>query len=145
MQVFKNKPILQILDKYKDLWAIGHVSAVSHWDLETYMPQKGAGARGQALGRLATIRQRLFLDPAFTKLLVSAGKQKLNDQEKAVVRTLVRALKFYEKLPSKFIKVFEILYIIDTFVWSLVKENNNFINFEKYLAQKYDMINQAYQ
>ncbi|HKB88511.1 MAG TPA: carboxypeptidase M32 [Patescibacteria group bacterium] len=143
MQAFKNKTILQILDKYKDLWAIGHVSAVSHWDLETYMPQKGAGARGQALGRLATIRQRLFLDPAFTKLLVSAGKQKLNDQEKAVVRTLVRALKFYEKLPSKFIEDFEILTNKATVVWREAKEKNNFKIFEKDLAKIFDMNKQA--
>src|SRR3989304_8241036 len=136
---FRNKTILQILDRYKDLWAISHVSAVSHWDLETYMPQKGAGARGQALGRLATIRQRLFLDPAFAKLLASAGKQKLNDREKGVVRVLVRGLKFYEKLPPKFIEDFEILTNKATVVWREAKEKNNFKLFEPDLAKLFEM------
>ena len=65
MLSFKNSTILKILDYYKNIWALSYVSAVSHWDLETYMPKKGVVARGEALGRLSTIRQKMFLDKEF--------------------------------------------------------------------------------
>src|SRR5687768_8093519 len=108
MGVFKDKTILKILDHYKNLWALSHASAVAHWDLETYMPQKGATARGQALGRIATIRQKLFLNKDFVGLLHKAyGLKHLTDQEKGVVRILNRSLKVYKKLPPEFIENFE--------------------------------------
>lgn len=138
--VFRNKTILKILDYYKNLWALGYVSGIAHWDLETYMPPAGAGSRGEALGRLATIRQKMFLDPDFVSLIHKAQKEKnLSDQEKAVVRILVRSLKAYEKLPSDFIQEFEILTNKATVVWRQAKEKNNFKLFEPYLTKIFAM------
>ncbi len=139
MAVFKNKTILSILDYYKDLWALSYVSGVTHWDLETYMPQKGVSARGEAMGRLSTIRQKLFLNKDFVSLIHKAEKEKnLNDNEKAVVRLLVRSLEFYEKLPSKFIEEFEILTNKSNVVWREAKIKNNFKLFEPYLVKIFD-------
>ncbi|HKC04688.1 MAG TPA: carboxypeptidase M32, partial [Patescibacteria group bacterium] len=143
MSVFKNKTILQILDKYKDLWALGYTSSIAHWDMETYMPTKGITARGEALGRISTIRQRLMLDPAFVKLLSSAGKQKLNDQEKAVVRVMNRSLKFYKKLPPQFMEEFSRITSEATMVWRTAKEKNDFKLFEKHLAKIFDLNKRA--
>ncbi|KKR85806.1 MAG: Carboxypeptidase Pfu, Metallo peptidase, MEROPS family M32, partial [Candidatus Woesebacteria bacterium GW2011_GWB1_41_10] len=94
--MFKNKIILKILDYYKDIWALGYTSAIAHWDLETYMPPKGIEHRAEGLGRMATIRQKLFLDKEFVGLIHKAYNIKLlTDQEKGVVRVLRRSLKFY--------------------------------------------------
>lgn len=140
MSVFKDPTILKILEYYKNLWALSYTSAVNHWDLETYMPEKGANARGEALGRLSVIRQKMFLDPAFTKLLVSAGKERgMSDQERGVVRMLTRSLKFYEKIPSSFIENFEKLTNTATVVWREAKQKNDFKLFEPYLKKIFDM------
>jgi len=139
VQYFKNPTILKILDLYKDIWALSYTSAVNHWDLETYMPSKGVGARGEALGRLATIRQRMFLDPAFVKLINLADKQKLNDPEKAAIRVLNREFKFYTKIPAKFIEEFENLTNTATVVWRTAKEKEDFKIFEKPLSKIFDM------
>lgn len=140
MAVFKNPTILSILDYYKDLWALGHASRVAHWDLETYMPRLGASSRGQALGRLSVIRQKMFLDKSFTSLLTTANRlQNLNDQEKAVVRVLLRSLKFYEKLPPKFIEEFEKLTNTATVVWREAKSANSYKLFEPSLKKIFDM------
>lgn len=139
LKAFTNPTILKILDKYKDLWALSHVSAVNHWDLETYMPKKGIGGRGEALGRIAVIRQRMFLDPSFAKLIASADKQNLNDVERGVVRVLNRELKFYKKVPAKFIEEFENLTNNATVVWREAKEKEDFKIFEKSLSKIFDM------
>lgn len=141
---FKNKTILKVLDYYKSLWALSYVSGVAHWDLETYMPIKGASARGEALGRLSVIRQRMFLDKNFVSLIHKSEKEKsLTDQEKGVVRILLRALKFYEKLPSTFIEQFEKLTNEGTVVWRSAKEKNDFKLFEPYLSKIFDMNRKA--
>lgn len=140
MKAFKNKTILQILDKYKDLWALSYAEAVAGWDLETYMPQKGAGARGEALGRLSTIRQRLFLDKAFVSLIHKSKEEKnLTDAERGVVRVLSRSLKFYTRLPSEFIEKYEKLTIQATVVWREAKNKNDYKLFEPYLSKIFEM------
>jgi len=143
-KVFKNKTILSILDKYKDLWALSYASGVIGWDLETYMPPLGASARGQALGRLSTLQQKLFLDKDFVSLIHQAEKEdKLSDQEKGVVRVLLRNLKMYEKLPPKFLEEFARLTSEGTIVWREAKEKENFKIFEKSLSRIFDMNREA--
>lgn len=139
MKYFENSTILKILDYYKNIWAINHVSAVSHWDLETYMPSSGASARGEALGRLATIKQKMFLDPSFTKLITLAGKEKLNDYESGVIRDLENSLKIYKKVPPAFLEEFEKLTNTGTVIWREAKLKKDFSVFEKTLEKIFDM------
>lgn len=140
MAEFKNKTILKILDYYKNLWALSYAAGVAHWDLETYMPPKGVGARGEALGRLSVIRQKMFLDKGFVELVQkSRSKKNLTDQEKGVVRILLRSLEFYRKLPPSFIEEFEKLTNTATVVWRNAKEKSEFRLFEPYLLKIFDM------
>lgn len=140
MSPFKNKTILKILDYYKNIWALGYAQAIAHWDLETYMPQAGSAARGEALGRISVLRQKMFLDRSFVELIHKAENQKgLTDQERGVVRVLLRGLKYYEKLPSNFIEKFEKLTNEGTVVWRSAKEKNDFKLFEPYLQKIFDM------
>lgn len=142
--VFKNKTILKILESYKTLWALSYTSAVSHWDLETYMPQMGAGARGEALAKLSSLRQRLFLDKDFTSLIHKALKEKdLTDEEKAVVRVMTRSLKSYEKLPSSFLEEFELITNKATVIWREAKNKNEYSLFEPYLKKVFDLNKKA--
>lgn len=137
---FKNKTILQILDYYKNLWALSYAGAVVNWDLETYMPPMSASSRGEAMGRLSVIRQKMFLDPAFAKMIATAGEAKdLNDYEKGVVRVLLHSLKFYEKLPPKFLEDFERLTNTATMDWREAKAKDDFKIFEKSLTKIFSM------
>lgn len=140
MTPFKNPTILKILDYYKNLWALSYVSGIAHWDLETYMPVKAIGSRSMALGRIATIKQKMFLDKSFTSLLSTANSlQNLTDREKAVVRVLNRELKFYSKIPKSFLEEFEKLTNKATVVWREAKSKDNFKLFEKDLTRIFDM------
>ena len=137
---FKNKTILKILDYYKNVWALGRLAGVAHWDLETYMPVKGAGARGEMLARVASVRQKIFLDKNFVDLIHQSEKEKnLTDQEKGVIRVLLRDLKFYEKLPAEFLEEFEKLTNTGTVVWREAKDKNKYELFEPYLTKIFEM------
>ena len=137
--VLRNRTVLRIIDYWRDLLAIGNLSAVAHCDLETYMPERGAAVRGEAMARAAGIRQKLFLNKDFISLIHKAQKEKnLNDYEKGVIRLLSRDLKFYEKLPPEFLKDFERLTNESTVIWRTAKEKDNFKLFAPYLTKIFD-------
>lgn len=144
MSVFKNKIILQILDYYKNVWALGYVSAVSHWDLETYMPQRGAAMRGEALAKISSLRQKMFLDKDFVDLIHKAKEEKdLTNEERGVVRVLLHQLEFYTRIPSEFVENFEKLTNTATVIWREAKEKSDFKIFEPSLSKIFDMNKKA--
>ncbi len=144
VKTFRNRTIVKIIDYWRDLWAIGYLGGVAHWDLETYMPVKGAKVRGEAMARALGIRQKMFLNKDFIALIHKAEHEKnLNDYEKGIVRVLLRDLKFYEKLPAEFLKDFERLTNEATIVWRSAKDGNNFKLFQPYLVKIFDMNRKA--
>ena len=42
----KNPVIAEIVEAYKPLWAMDHISALLEWDMETYMPLGASVGRG---------------------------------------------------------------------------------------------------
>ncbi len=144
MAAFQNKKILKILDSWRDIWAIGNLSAVAHWDLETYMPEKGAKTRGEALARALSIRQKMFLNPDFVASIHQAEQEKdLTDPERGMIRLLLRELKFFEKVPHEFLSELEKTTNEATVVWRKAKDTNNFKLFEPYLSKIFDMNKQV--
>ena len=139
MVVSNNPTILKVLDRYKDLWSLSYLSGICQWDLETYMPQKAANFRGEAMARVSTIRQKIFLEKDFVDLILKLEKEKnLNDFEKGVLRVLKRTLDFYQKVPSSFLEDFEKLTTKATVVWREAKEKDNFDLFKSDLSKIFD-------
>ncbi len=108
------------------------------------MPPAGAGLRGEALAKLSTLRQKLFLDKNFIELIHLSQKQKnLTDAEQGIVRILTRSLKFYQKLPPEFLEEFEKLTNKATVVWREAKAKNKYNLFEPYLKKVFEMNRKA--
>lgn len=133
--LIKNKIILQILEKYKDIWALSHLSSLAHWDLETYMPNDGINSRSIALSKIASMIQKYYLDPEFISLIEKASEEELNDYEKGIIRVLKRNLKYYQKLPKEFVEEFVKLTSIATKKWKIAREKNDFNIFLPYLEK----------
>ncbi len=130
----KNLVIKEILERYKTIWALGHLSALANWDLQTYMPKEGIEARSEALGKLAVLSQKIFLEEGFVALIKKAQSETgLNDYEKGIVRLLSRQLKIYSKLPPDFIEEFTKATSEGHTIWRKAKENNDFSIFAPYL------------
>jgi carboxypeptidase Taq len=138
--MFKNKIIREINDYYKNLWALSYASAVVGWDLETYMPPLSAPSRGEAMGRISVIKQKMFLDSSFVKLIHSAENiEHLTDEERGIVRVLQHAIKFYTRIPSDFLEKFEKVTSKATMDWREAKSKDNFKIFEGSLTKIFDM------
>ncbi|MDO8508716.1 MAG: carboxypeptidase M32 [Nanoarchaeota archaeon] len=134
--LIKHPSIRKILEHYRVIWSLNHLSGLGNWDLETYMPEEGSEARGEALSKIASLSQKLFLEKEFVELIKESSKlNDLNDYEKAIIRMLLRDLEFYEKLPSAFIEDFVKTTSEATTVWRKAKNSSNFSLFEPYLKK----------
>ena len=140
-KLIKNPIILKILDKYKVIWSLNHLASLANWDLSVYMPEEGATARGEALGKVSTLSQTLFLENEFVELISKAENEKdLNDYEKAIIRMLKRSLKYYQKLPPEFIEEFSRVTTEGHIAWKNAKEKNNFSIFKLLLEKIVELV-----
>lgn len=138
-KLIKNKVIIKIIDKYKKIWSLYHLSSLANWDMDTYMPEEGLEARGEALSKVSSLIQELFLEKEFVLLIKDAEKEKLNGYENAIVRVLNRGLKIYQKLPSEFIEEFAKLTTDGRAAWKKARDEDNFSIFEPYLEKIVEM------
>ncbi len=137
---FVNEKIKKILDHYKTIWALYHVTSLAHWDLNTYMPDDGVAGRGEALAKISTLSQKIFLDKDFVELIGETEKEEnLNDAEKGVLRTLKRDLKNYQKLPPQFLEEFTRVTSEAHVIWRDSKRDNNFGKFAPSLEKIVDL------
>jgi len=134
--MIENKNIKKVLAIYKDIWSLNHLYALADWDINTYMPEKSITPRSEALGRLGTIIQKMYLGKEITKLIINAEKSKtLSVQEKAIIRIIKKSIREYEKLPPSFVEEFENLRNKSQLSWRDARKNENFKLFEDDLVK----------
>lgn len=133
--LFQNKIIIELLEKYQSIWALDHLNKLATWDGEVYMPTKGARYRGKALAKSQTLIQQLFLSREFINLIDLASNEDLNEYEKSVIRVLNRELEIFQKLPSKFIEKFEETVSESQIVWRNARKLDDFNLFKPNLEK----------
>ncbi len=132
---FSNPTILKILEKYKEVWALSHLSKLASWDGEVYMPVNGAEHRGLALAKIQTLIKKFMTDKDFIELIKKAESEELNSYESAILRVLKRDVGFYQKLPEKFLEDFEQLISKSQVVWRDSRRDNDYKSFASYLEK----------
>ena len=93
----------------KRLGEVADLHAALHlleWDQETYMPPKGATARGFQLATLSALAHRLFTDPAMGALLNTLEKAPLSGDAASLVRETQYDYAKATKLPESFVERF---------------------------------------
>ncbi len=143
MEKFQNKIIKEILEYYENLWSISHVSSLARWDIRTNMPKAGSKARGKALAKMGSLRQKLFLKPEFIDLIKKAEDEKeLNDYEQGVVRVLGKSLEKYEKLPKEFLEKKAEITTEAHGIWEKAREDQDFKKFAPILKEIVELARQ---
>ncbi|QGA68067.1 carboxypeptidase M32 [Sulfolobus sp. E11-6] len=116
---------------YEDIWAIEHAISLLDWDIQTYMPQSGIEARGEALARLSNLRRKLLLS-------IRSNVEKLepkNDVERGLKRILDREYKYYDAVPEELEMKLRRITSEATVVWRNAKAKGDFNTFRPYLEQ----------
>ena len=132
--LFRNKSIKELLDRYKRVWSISHGLRLMGWDLEVYMPEKGAKERSEASSQLELMLQREILSlKALTKEAALANN--LNVYEKGVVRCNQRDLDYFTKIPPKLIEKMAKATSNGFIAWRTAREKSEFKIFKPLLEE----------
>jgi Zn-dependent carboxypeptidase len=129
-----NKLVEEILKKYKRIWALKYASGLLGWDIETYMPPKGANARGEVFAHLDLIQKQEILSLA--SFVEEAEKiENLDDLEKGIIRVLNREIRFYKKVPEEIIVKLNKVTSEGTIYWRIDRKKDEFNSFKPYLQR----------
>ena len=133
-----NPVITEILERYKPVWALDHISALLEWDMETYMPIGASKPRGFAQAQAALIKQQRVTDMAE---LISKGEklQGLNDYEKGLLRVMRRGLDYFLKVPPQLLEDLQRTSTEATVVWREARRKSDFSLFKGYLEKIVDL------
>lgn len=138
--LFSRKEILDLLEEYKDVWALQHTLSLMGWDLETYMPEEGAAARGLAFERINLMLQRMLTRKEFLEKLEAAGRaEDLNDYERGVLRVLERSVRYYTRVPPRVVAELSRISSEAPVVWRGAKARSDFDAFKPYLEKIFSL------
>jgi len=121
---------------------IQSAAAVLHWDEATYMPPKGAAARGRQLATLRQIAHEKFTDGTIARLLDElesyAADLPYDSDAASVLRVTRRSCDRASKIPSDFTARFSQLRSETYQVWAKARSEANFALVQPYLERMVD-------
>jgi len=133
--LFENKLVLEVLEKYRVLWSIGHALSLMGWDSETYMPREGVGERSIASAELSLLYRRLLLSDIAPLVERLVGAEGLNEFEAGVIRVLWRDIERIRRIPEKIQYELARLRSEAPVVWREAREKDDFNMFKPYLSR----------
>ena len=120
---------------------IGAASGLLQWDQETYMPPKGAEARGQQIATLSALAHRLFTDKGLGEELRALGaREDLEPDEAKLVEVVQHDYDRETKLPEEFVEAFALEQSRAFTTWVKAREQSDFGMFEPRLEAIVELV-----
>lgn len=122
---------------------IGNAAAVLHWDQATYMPEKGAAARGRQLATLGKLAQTMAISPEIGTLLdeltLLEEERGFEDDDASLVRVARRNFEDSQKIPPELTGRFMSHSAESYQVWAKARPENDFKMIEPYLEKTVEL------
>lgn len=130
------------LDRLKDVLAdvnaLRSATSMMEWDQQTFMPQGGAEARAEHLGRLSKLAHETFIADE-TRRLAEDAKSEAEGDDAAMVSVVQRDLDLATKLPTELVAEKTRLGAIAHEAWVAARASNDFKSFATYLEQMFEI------
>lgn len=134
-----NTPYTELLTRAKEVWLLGTVSSILHWDQETQMPPNGAGHRANQQALVARLAHERATDPRIGDLLASCESSRdMADPEgdqATNVREIRRAYSRAIKLPSALVEEMARVSVLAHQAWAEARKSSDFAHFSPWLAK----------
>lgn len=120
---------------------LGSVSALAHWDQETYMPPRAAAGRATQASAMATLLHERMTSPRLGELLDACERAALADHspEAANVRDARRDYIKATKLPPELVAELAETASRSQEVWKKAREASDFAQFQPWLERMIDL------
>jgi carboxypeptidase Taq len=126
-----------LMQKIKD---IEYAVALLHWDMETYMPAKGANFRSQQMATLQALAHELFIEDSTGVLLqeLLAEKESLDAEQLANIQLSLEDYEKATKLPIEFVKESSVIRTEAFQAWLKAREAKDYEIFRPALSRMID-------
>jgi uncharacterized protein YcgL (UPF0745 family) len=132
----KNKTIQKLLNIYKEIALLGKIDAILDWDLNVNLPEKASVDRADQSSYITEKIVEKWLDPEFKALLEKAKEENdLSETDKAIMRNLTHAGKFYFQVPKEIIVEQSKTTSKAFMAWAKAKKENKFSEFAPHLEK----------
>lgn len=129
----------EIMAKYRDVTLVGTVFQLINWDMNCYIPPKGYALRGEQLGFLSQMRQRLLSSPELGKLLKKAESEsefkKYDEIQRRNIHLLRREYDIMVKVPEELTVAIARQRAKTDQTWKKAKANNDWKSFQPDLEE----------
>ncbi|HRN96673.1 MAG TPA: hypothetical protein PLD54_04460 [Candidatus Levybacteria bacterium] len=128
------KSFKKLLAYYRDISTLNHIQAVLEWDLNVGLPTSAGQGRAEQTAYITQLSTEKWQDPRFLELFHKAkSENNLTPEEKAVIRNLQHALKYYTNIPKELIIEFSKETSLAFMAWNSAKQKNDFSAFLPHL------------
>jgi carboxypeptidase Taq len=125
----------EVSQRMRELADLGRVQALLGWDQETYLPPKGAEARGRRMATIRGIAHERLVDPRLGDALAAAAETDLGEAEAAMVRNLARERDRAVRLPTDFVRRLAIAQSRGVTAWKRARSERRFDLFRDELSE----------
>lgn len=133
---YANKSVEKLVNHYREISLLGRVNALLSWDLNVNMPPGAAQTRATQSAYLTKLISDKWLDKDFRNNLEKSSTLKnLLPHEKAIIRNLNHAAKFYHKVPQEIIIEMSETTSLAFIAWRQAREKSKFSLFEENLKK----------
>jgi carboxypeptidase Taq len=121
---------------------LGRIASILHWDQATYMPPRGADARGRHLATLSRLAHEQFVDAETGRLLDAAAKETeglpYDSDDASYVRVARRQWDLAVRKPVSLVAEFQEHVARSYQAWTVAKPANDFATVRPYLEKTLD-------
>lgn len=133
---YTSKAVENLANHYREISLLNKINAVLDWDLNVNLPLQASESRANQNAYLAKLISDKWLDDDFKNNLKKATEEKkLSLEEKAIVRNLERAAKYYHRVPQEIIIEMSETTARAFPAWREAREKNKFKIFEPHLKK----------
>lgn len=134
---FSSKNFEKLVERYKEISLLGKVAGVLSWDLNVNLPPAASQGRADQIAYTTRLVTEKWLDKDFRELFEKAKKErnKLNQEEKAALRNLEWAAKYYFRVPKEIIIEFAETTTKAFVAWRRAREQDRFADFLPHLKK----------
>ncbi|MCC6547608.1 carboxypeptidase M32 [Candidatus Sumerlaeota bacterium] len=144
---FRRRARMNAFEKIQSLYGeisdLGNASALLSWDQQTYMPPRGATARGMQLATLSGIIHERMTSPDLGGLIAEASGGKLTGDQAAYLRELSFARDRSMKLPAALVKEMSLEESKAFEAWTRARKLNDYGIFAPHLARVIELKKQC--
>lgn len=125
----------KLVELVKDAGIIGSVRELLEWDELVTMPPGTVERRGLQKAALAAHHHKLATSDKIGELISKAESERLNDEQKAMVREIKFDYEREKKVPEQLVKELQITTTQANEAWEKAREKNDFASFAPHLKK----------